>query len=175
VVSSPVQRITLLCILLCITHPLRPGPFLDSLSPLLSSIKIPCTKKNSAMTAFGIFILGSWRLFQKKAPKQLNQHAWTDLLKVWNVTNGAYWSAFDEKIIGTLSKDRNITMVKYNGETNSVEIRVERESMQKATGLFGYYIYKCMIKPFKGIFSQLKPLQDFASLADKCIHSSYLA
>jgi hypothetical protein len=144
--------------------PSTPPPSL----PLFTDSAPYFTKKSAAYTLAAVFLACSIRLFAKKKPKGEQPHyPLTDLLKVWNVLTPSYWAAFDAQIIGTkANKPTEVTITTFNWKTHAIEKRIEKvSSKEKATGLFGYCIYKCILLPLKGMGAILKPFGDIAGLA----------
>ena len=118
-----------------------------------------------------VFLLCSWRLFQKKAPEGEPKYTVNDVLKVWNIFSSDYWNAFDEQVIGTPDKaGDDVTTITYNEETDAIEMRVTKEKKRSATGLFGFYIYKSIFEPLKKVSDLIKPLQELISNTEKIVN-----
>jgi hypothetical protein len=165
------KKIIIVCALACATQ----GTYAKDDSAVVA-ILAPNTssyidKKTVAVAAAGVFLLCSWRLFQKKAPEGEPKYTVNDVLKVWNILSSDYWSAFDEQVIGTPDKaGDDVTTITYNEETDAIEMRVTKEKKRSATGLFGFYIYKSLLKPLKKISDLIKPVLEIATNTEKIIN-----
>jgi hypothetical protein len=132
------------------------------------------TMRKGAVAAFIAFIVGSLRLAAKGKCSTEQQYTWSDPLKFWNVFSREYWEAYDEQIFGTIEIIRKKTVIKYNEEKNCKEKYDEEEKVQRATGIYGYYIFKCGLKPLKKLYDVIKPFKDVMTLLEAIYFSSYL-
>ncbi|HEV2916288.1 MAG TPA: hypothetical protein VGW78_00920 [Candidatus Babeliales bacterium] len=153
-----------LCLLSAIPFPSAYAQ--DTFAHLAAFDITPYLTKNTAVySALTVFLLCSWRLFQKKGNKQTSEAKVTDLFKIWNIARPSYWQLFDALVIGQPLKKEDKTITKYNWDTETKEKYIEKVTKQEATGLFGYYIYGCILSPFKSMVEYCKPLDECYKLS----------
>jgi hypothetical protein len=133
------------------------------------------TMRKGAGALFMFFILGSLRLAARGKCSIEQHYTWSDPLRFWNVFSREYWEACDEQIFGTREIKRKRTITQYNEEKGCKERYDEEEKVQKATGIFGYYIFKCGLSPLKKLYDVIKPFKDVLVLLEAIYASSYLA